>query len=213
VPYIDWAPFFHVWELRGTYPNRGYPRIFDDATVGAEARKVFDDAQAMLKEIIDGKWLTARGVVGIYPAESRGDDVAVWAPGDDAARANAAPAATFCMLRQQAEKETDEPFLSLADFVAPASSGLGDYMGAFAVGVFGGEAQYAAFAADHNDFKKIMLQALSDRFAEAFAEQIHERMRRELWGYAPDEALGADDMHKASPAGGGRGHASRRLDA
>ena len=150
LPYFDWAPFFAVWELRGKYPNRGYPKIFDDADVGAEAKKLFADAQAMLKEIIDGKWLTARGVVGIFPANAVGDDVRVFpvaaatvAPG---APGEPAPVATFRMLRQQAEKENDDAYLALSDFVAPAASGVRDFVGAFAVGVFGGEEQMADFA-------------------------------------------------------------------
>jgi 5-methyltetrahydrofolate--homocysteine methyltransferase len=199
LPYIDWNPFFQVWELRGKYPNRGYPKIFDDADVGAEARRLFDDAQAMLKDIVAGGWLQARGVVGIWPANAVGDDVEVYAPEADGARG--APLAKFCMLRQQAEKETDDAYMALSDFVAPKDSGVRDYVGAFAVGIFGGEAQQAAFAAEHDDFKKIMLQALSDRLAEAFAEQLHARIRRELWGYAPEEAMDTADMLKVKYQG------------
>jgi len=201
LPYVDWTPFFATWELRGKYPNRGYPKIFDDADVGAEARKLFDDAQGMLRQMIDEKWVTARGVVGIYPANSVGDDVLVWAAEHDGSRPADAPAARFCMLRQQAEKETDEPYLALSDFVAPAGSSVRDYMGAFAVAIHGGEAQLAAFAADHDDYRKIMLQALMDRLAEAFAEQVHARMRSELWGYAPGEALDYADLLKVKYQG------------
>jgi 5-methyltetrahydrofolate--homocysteine methyltransferase len=188
LPYFDWSPFFEVWELRGRYPTRGYPRIFEDKEVGPEARKVFEEAQAMVREIVAGKWLQCRGVVGIYPANAKGDDVLVWSPEQDSTRPADAPTATFCGLRQQEEKETDEPHMCLSDFVAPLGVGK-DYLGAFAVAVFGGEAQQAAFAADHDDYRKIMLQALADRFAEAFAEQLHARVRRELWGYAKDEPV------------------------
>jgi 5-methyltetrahydrofolate--homocysteine methyltransferase len=199
LPFIDWNPFFATWELRGKYPNRGYPKIFDDADVGAEARKLYDDAQAMLKQIIEGKWLQARGVVGIYPANAVGDDVEVYPAAEDTSRGK--PIAKFCMLRQQAEKETDEPYCCLSDFVAPKPSGIRDYLGAFAVGIFGGEAQMEAFKADHDDFKKIMLQALSDRLAEAFAEQLHARVRGELWAYAKDEALDYSDLLKVKYQG------------
>jgi 5-methyltetrahydrofolate--homocysteine methyltransferase len=201
LPYIDWNPFFSLWELRGKYPNRGYPKIFDDAAVGAEARKLFDDAQTMLRQIIDGRWLHAKGVVGIFPANAEGDDVLVWAAEHDGDRAAAAPAARFCMLRQQAEKETDEPYLCLSDFVAPKASGVRDYLGAFAVAVHGGEAQLEAFKADHDDYRRIMLQALSDRLAEAFAEHTHARMRAELWGFARGESLDYSDLLKVKYQG------------
>jgi 5-methyltetrahydrofolate--homocysteine methyltransferase len=199
LPFIDWNPFFQVWELRGKYPNRGYPKIFDDAEVGPEARRLFDDANAMLRDIVAGGWLRARGVVGIWPANAIGDDVEVYEADDDAGRTRVA--GRFCTLRQQAEKETDDPYLALSDFVAPKTSGVRDYVGAFAVGIHGGEAQMAAFAAEHDDFKKIMLQALSDRLAEAFAEQLHARVRREIWGYARDEVLDNADMLKVKYQG------------
>jgi 5-methyltetrahydrofolate--homocysteine methyltransferase len=194
IPFIDWNPFFQTWELRGKYPNRGFPKIFDDADVGAEAKRLYEDAQAMLQEIVDGKLLTARGVVGIFPANAVGDNVEVYAPVAGGARD--VPLTTFCMLRQQSEKETDEPYLALSDFIAPKESGLQDYLGAFAVGIFGSDKQEAKHAADHDDFKKIMTQALADRLAEAFAEQVHARMRREIWGYAPDEKLDNSEMLK-----------------
>lgn len=201
LPFIDWNPFFATWELRGKYPNRGYPRIFEDADVGGEARKLFDDAQAMLRQIIDGKWLSPRGVVGIFPANAVGDDIRVWAPEDDGRRDTAAPLATFCTLRQQAEKETDEPYLALSDYVAPAGTGLRDYVGAFAVAIHGGEAQLEAFKAEHDDYKKIMLQALADRLAEALAEHTHARMRSDLWGYAAGESLDYSDLLKVKYQG------------
>jgi 5-methyltetrahydrofolate--homocysteine methyltransferase len=199
LPYIDWNPFFATWELRGKYPNRGYPKIFDDADVGSEARKLHGDASAMLRDIVAGNWLHARGVAGIFPASAVGDDVEVYAPAADGARV--APTHKFCMLRQQAEKETEEPYMSLSDFIAPKASGARDYIGAFAVAIHGGEAQYARFAAEHDDFKKILLQALSDRLAEAFAEWAHLKMRKETWGYAAGEALAAEELLKVKYQG------------
>lgn len=191
VPFIDWNPFFQTWELRGRYPNRGYPKIFDDEHVGAEAKKIFDEAQKLLKHIMDQKLLQVRGVSGIFPAHRVGDDVVVCDPDSPAT-----PVATFCMLRQQAEKETNDPYMSLADFVAPSSAGVQDYIGGFAVGVFGVEELAAKFDAEHDDFNKIMAQALGDRFAEAFAEYMHREMRVHDWGYAADEALEKEDLLK-----------------
>lgn len=199
VPYIDWNPFFQIWELRGEYRTRGYPRIFEDAKVGAEARKVFDEGQAMLKKIIDEGWLEARGVCGIFPANRVGEDVAVYTAPEGGVTApvdKSEPAGRFCMLRQQTEVDGETSYRSLADFIAPEESGMTDYIGAFAVGIFGGEEQYARFAADMDDYSKIMLQVLSDRLAEAYAEKLHHEMRRDAWGYAPDEALDAQELHK-----------------
>lgn len=199
LPYIDWNPFFQTWELRGKYPNRGYPKIFNDAEVGAEAKRLYDDAQAMLAQIIKEGWLQAKGVAGIFPANSVGDDVELYAPDADGVRQ--APLTKFCMLRQQSEKETDEPYLCLSDFVAPKETGLKDYMGMFAVGIFGGEDQMKKFAAEHDDFKKILLQALADRLAEAFAERLHARLRRDIWGYAPEESLETQELLKVKYQG------------
>lgn len=191
VPFIDWNPFFQTWELRGRYPNRGYPKIFDDESVGEEARKVFDEAQKLLKEIMDKKLLTVRGVSGIFPAYREGEDVVVCDPKQPEQELS-----KFCMLRQQAEKETTDPYMSLADFVAPKSAGVQDYIGGFAVGVFGVEELTAKYEADHDDFNKIMSQALGDRLAEAFAEYIHREMRVNDWGYAAEEVLGKEDLLK-----------------
>ena len=141
---------FHYFCLIGKYPNRGYPKIFDDADVGAEARKLFNDAQAMLAQIVDGKWLTPKGVVGIFPASSVGDDIKVFAPADDDKRDIATPLQTFCTLRQQAEKENDDPYLALSDFIAPLETRVKDYIGAFAVAIQGGEEQLAAFKAEND---------------------------------------------------------------
>ncbi|KAF4317592.1 hypothetical protein BBO99_00006531 [Phytophthora kernoviae] len=191
VPFIDWNPFFQTWELRGRYPNRGYPKIFDDEAVGVEARKVFDEAQKLLQEIIDKKLLRVRGVSGIFPAFRDGEDVVVCDPKNPDQEIS-----KFCMLRQQAEKETTDPYMSLADFIAPKNVDGQDYIGGFAVGVFGVEEMAAKFEADHDDFNKIMAQAIGDRLAEAFAEYIHREMRVKDWGYAADEVLNQEDLLK-----------------
>ncbi|OQR99105.1 5-methyltretrahydrofolate-homocysteine s-methyltransferase [Achlya hypogyna] len=191
LPFIDWNPFFQTWELRGRYPNRGYPKIFDDENVGAEAKKLFDDAQRMLHEILASKALSVRGVVGIYKAHRVGQDVVIYDPKNPSRVLE-----TFHMLRQQVEKETDEPYLSLADFVAPAELGLDDHMGMFAVGCFGVEELGAAYEARHDDYSKIMAQAIGDRLVEAFAEYIHRDMRVRLWGYAAQEELAQEELLK-----------------
>jgi 5-methyltetrahydrofolate--homocysteine methyltransferase len=147
LPYIDWNPFFAVWQLRGKYPNRNYPKIFDDATVGAEAKKVFEEAQALLKQIVKDKSLQARGVIGFYPANSVGDDIVIYK--DDDKRENGEIAAKYFTLRQQAQKEDKEqPYMALSDFIAPQGSGVKDYLGAFAVSAgFGCEALCKKFEA------------------------------------------------------------------
>merc|ERR1719491_1964226 len=194
VPYIDWNPFFQTWELRGRYPNRGYPKIFKDETVGFEAKKLFDDAQRMLKDIIANEDMYLKGAVGIFPANrsSDGEDVNVYS--DEESRAAGLPTATFCMLRQQAEKESEEPYLSQADFIAP--EGYKDHIGMFAVSCFGCDKLVKKYEDELDDFSKIMAQALADRFVEAFAEHLHRSMRVEMWGYAKDEKLDESDLLK-----------------
>ena len=173
---IDWTPFFQTWELSGRYPA-----ILDDAVVGAQARELFADARRMLARIVDEHWLTAKGVVGIWPAQSVGDDVRV----DDGHGGR-----VLHFLRQQAEKPAERPNFCLADFVAPADRGREDWIGAFAVTAgLGIEPHLERFAADHDDYSAILLKSLADRLAEAFAEVLHRRVRREFWGYAADEAL------------------------
>jgi 5-methyltetrahydrofolate--homocysteine methyltransferase len=180
---IDWSPFFNAWELAGRYPA-----ILDDAIVGAQAKELYRDARAMLERIVAGKWLTARGVIGFWPAQSVGDDIELR---DDAG----GRIATLHHLRQQADKPVERPDFCLADFVAPQSSGRADWVGAFAVTAgIGIEPHLERFERDHDDYSSIMLKALADRLAEAFAERLHERVRREFWGYAPDEALGNDEL-------------------
>ena len=173
-PYIDWTPFFHSWELRGSYP-----KIFDDAEKGEEAKKLFAEAQAMLKQIIKEKWLQASAVIGLYPANSIGDDIEVYA---DETRHGLLT--KFHNLRQQQQKPTGKPNRCLSDFIAPKESGVKDYIGAFAVTTGGGiDERIAAFEKDHDDYNAIMLKALADRLAEALAELMHLRVRQEFWGY------------------------------
>ena len=181
VEYIDWTPLFQTWELQGTYP-----KILDDATVGETARSVFSDAQEMLRRIVDERWLRARGVIGLWPANAVGDDIEVYT-GDDRREVRA----VVHTLRQQTGRGRGraENF-ALADYIAPRSSEVQDWLGGFAVTAgIGVEERAAAFEAAHDDYSSIMLKALADRLAEAFAERLHERGRREFWGYAPDEAL------------------------
>jgi 5-methyltetrahydrofolate--homocysteine methyltransferase len=186
--HIDWNPFFQVFQLRGRYPNRGFPKIFDDENVGAEAKRLFDDAQEMLKEIVANKSLKAKGIVAFYPANSNGDDIEVYT---DETRSEVK--ATFYGLRQQAEKETDEPYYCLSDFIAP--KGIDDYIGMFAVSTgFGCDELVEKYELDHDDYSIIMAKALADRLAEAFAELLHEEVRKEYWGYATNETLSAADL-------------------
>ncbi|MBP6693406.1 MAG: methionine synthase, partial [Xanthomonadales bacterium] len=197
-PYIDWTPFFSTWELAGRYPQ-----ILDDVVVGAQARELLRDANAMLDQIETEGWLRAKAVVGIWPANAVGDDVELYPSPAGAASAataalpvaaEAAPAAEVMrrlhFLRQQADKPPGRPDLCLADFIAPRESGVRDWIGAFAVTAgLGIDAHVARFEAAHDDYSSILLKALADRLAEALAEALHERVRRELWGYAADEAL------------------------
>ena len=190
--FIDWNPFFQTWELRGRYPNRGYPKIFNDEKVGEEAKKLYDDAQKMLKEIVASNSLECRAVHGIFPANTIGtEDVEIYENGD-----RNSVTAKFCMLRQQLEKETEDAYLSLADFVAPKDTGLEDHMGMFAVGVFGAEKLTEKYEADLDDYSKIMVQALADRLAEAFGELIHKKMRTETWAHSLNEDLSKEDLLK-----------------
>ncbi|MFB9841957.1 methionine synthase [Mucilaginibacter ginsenosidivorans] len=187
VPYIDWTPFFHTWELRGSYP-----KIFDDKFVGTEAKKLFDDAQALLKKIVSEKLLQANGVIGFWPAASVGDDIELYT--DESRKQLLTRIHT---LRQQAEKVKGEPYYALADFIASKESGIPDYFGGFAVTAgIGCDELVAQFEKDHDDYNSIMAKALADRLAEAFAEKMHELVRREYWGYAKDEVLSNEDLIK-----------------
>ncbi|HEU5265248.1 MAG TPA: vitamin B12 dependent-methionine synthase activation domain-containing protein, partial [Jatrophihabitans sp.] len=191
--YIDWQPFFNAWEMKGKFPD-----ILNNPASGEAARKLWDDAQRMLDSIVDEKWLRADGVIGLFPANSiDGDDIEVYT---DETRRDVA--ATLHMLRQQTEHRPGVPHRSLADFVAPKTSGLRDYLGAFAVTAgLGSETKIAEFKAALDDYSAILLEALADRLAEAFAERLHERVRTEFWGYQPDEALDAEGLIKEQYVG------------
>jgi 5-methyltetrahydrofolate--homocysteine methyltransferase len=188
VPYIDWTPFFQTWELHGRYPE-----ILKDAVVGEEATKLFADAQELLQELVTGGRLKAHGVVGIWPASRvGGDSVSVF----DATNAGKV-LANLEFLRQQAQKASGVPNYSLADWIAPQESGLQDYLGAFAVTAGEGlDELVAEFEKDHDDYRSIMAKALADRLAEAFAECLHEKVRKEVWGYAMDESLDNESLIK-----------------
>ncbi|KAI7903626.1 methionine synthase [Cokeromyces recurvatus] len=186
---IDWNPFFQVFQLRGRYPNRGFPKIFDDEHVGSEAKRLYEDAQEMLKKIMTEKLFKANGIVGFYPAHSVGDDIEIYT--DDSREE---VAAVFYGLRQQVEKETEEPYYCLSDFITPKGSNINDYIGMFAVSAgFGCDELVKKFEADQDDYNSIMVKALADRFAEAFAEALHEEVRRKDWGYSSDEYLSNKD--------------------
>ena len=190
--YIDWTPFFQAWELKGQYP-----RILKDDKYGEAARHLFDDAQAMLKQLIEEKWLMANCVVGFWPANSVGDDIELYA---DETRTQ--KIATLHTLRQQMARDGDRANLALADFVAPKESGVADYIGGFAVTAGIGEEDVARrFEGANDDYSKIMVKALADRLAEAFTEALHEKVRRELWAYAPDEKLSNEELIAEAYAG------------
>ncbi len=187
VPYIDWTPFFQTWELVGRYPA-----ILKDNKVGAEAQKLFNDAQDMLKRMVAGKWVRASGVVGFWPANGNGDDITVFT---DETRKH--ELATLYTLRQQIARDPgrDRAHTALADFIAPKETGVADYIGGFAVTTGHGEEEaLAKHIKATDDYSSIMLKALCDRLAEAFAERLHARVRRELWGYAASETLSNEDL-------------------
>ena len=188
--YIDWGPFFQTWDLAGPYPA-----ILKDEVVGAEAVRVLSDGRRMLKRLIEGRWLTAQAVMGLYPANSQGDDIVLW---QDAQRTT--PVLTWHGLRQQTEKPAGRPNRCLSDFVAPM--GVADHVGVFAVTAgIGVEAKEKYFNDDHDDYSAIMLKALADRLAEALAECMHERVRKDLWGYAADENLSNEALIKEAYQG------------
>lgn len=180
VPYIDWTPFFRSWDLHGKYPD-----ILMDSVVGEQAQSLFADAQQMLKRMVSEKWLTAKARFGIYPANAVGDDIEVYA---DESRTELIHR---CLtLRQQLQRREELPFKALSDFVAPKASGLADYIGFFCVTTgFGTAEKAAAYEAENDDYNSIMVKALADRLAEAFAEYLHQHIRTTAWGYAPGEEL------------------------
>jgi 5-methyltetrahydrofolate--homocysteine methyltransferase len=188
VPYIDWMPFFRTWQLFGKYPD-----ILTDTIVGKEATTVFADAQEMLIVILKEKKLTAKGVYGIFPANQINDDDIELTP--TAAEGRTSSKEIFLTLRQQSQKTKGAPNIALSDFIAPKDSGITDYMGAFCVTTgFGVDEWAAEFEKDLDDYNSIMVKALADRFAEAFAEYLHEQVRKDIWGYSSDEALSTEDM-------------------
>ncbi len=192
VDYIDWSPFFQTWEMAGSYP-----KILDDKVVGIEARKLFNDAKDMLKKIVSENWLQARAVVGFFPAASSEDDIIVYS---DESRSQVHE--TLQHLRQQNIKAPGRPNYCLSDFVAPVGSGKADYIGGFAVTTgIGIEAKLEEFEKDHDDYSSIMLKALADRLAEAFAEYLHLQVRKDYWGYAEDETHSPEQLINESYQG------------
>lgn len=209
VEYIDWTPFFQTWELHGKFP-----KILEDEVVGEEATRLFADAKAMLQKIVQEKWLTAKAVIGFFPANTvNDDDVAVYAYKEAAVGTLANDAqemmngrgfeedrnrtiAVSHALRQQAQKAKNVPNIALSDFIAPVETGIQDYIGGFAVSVFGAEEKAKVFEQDHDDFNAIMVKALADRMAEALTELLHEKVRKEYWGYDKSEHLSNEELIK-----------------
>ncbi|HET7358141.1 MAG TPA: vitamin B12 dependent-methionine synthase activation domain-containing protein, partial [Nocardioidaceae bacterium] len=190
--YIDWQPFFNAWEIKGHFPD-----VLDHPTAGEAARRLWEDAQRMLDELIEDRWLRANGVVGLFPANSVGDDIVVYS-----SESRVEVAATLHHLRQQGAHRPGIPNRCLADYVAPRESGLRDYVGAFAVTAgLGSQEKIAEFKQRLDDYSAILLESLADRLAEALAERMHERVRRDLWGYAPDERLDDEGLLKERYAG------------
>ncbi len=190
--YIDWTPFFHSWEMKGSYP-----KILSDPERGVEATKLFNDAKAMLERIIAEKWISAHAVIGLFPANAEGDDILVYA--DDS---RSSVKARLHTLRQQTRKPQGQFNLALADFTAPVGTNVKDYIGAFAVTAGAGIDEHVArFEAAHDDYNAIMLKAIADRLAEAFAERLHQRVRKEFWGYASDETFSNAELIKEEYAG------------
>ncbi|HMN73585.1 MAG TPA: methionine synthase, partial [Rhodoblastus sp.] len=183
--YIDWTPFFQTWELKGRFPA-----ILDDEKQGEVARSLYADAQDMVKRIVEERWFNPRAVIGFWPANAIGDDIALWS-----GESRSEKIATLHTLRQQLSRRDGRPHLALADFVAPQASGKADYIGGFVVTAGIEEEKIAErYSRANDDYRSIMVKALADRFAEAFAERMHERVRKEFWAYAPDENLSPDDL-------------------
>src|SRR5690606_4112864 len=191
LPYIDWTPFFRSWELHGKYP-----KILTDELVGEAATKLFDEATQMLNQLIEEKWLTAKGVLGIFPANQvNDDDIQIYSE-------NGEELEKFLTLRQQSQKTKGAPNIALADFIAPKESGRQDYMGAFCVSTgFGVDEIADKFVKNLDDYNSIMIKALADRLAEAFAEYLHKKVRTEIWGYDQGEQLTNEELIKESYKG------------
>ncbi len=202
VPYIDWTPFFHTWELRGSYP-----RIFEDKNVGDEAKKLFEDAQALLNRVVDEKLLKAKAVFGFWPAQAIGDDIELLVNSDQLKitpklKAGKSEKVTIHTIRQQAEKVEGQPYYALADFIAPKDSGVADYFGGFALTTgIGCDELVAEYEKNFDDYNSIMVKALADRLAEAFAEKLHELVRKDYWGYAKEEQFSNEDLIKEQYVG------------
>jgi 5-methyltetrahydrofolate--homocysteine methyltransferase len=192
VPYIDWTPFFQTWELRGRYPE-----ILDDETLGPAARQLYDDARAMVNRIVEDRWFDPKAVIGFWPAAATGDDIILYT-----GESRSEELASFRTLRQQLPRRDGRPNLALADFIAPSEMGIADYIGGFVVTAGAREEKISErFAKANDDYGSILVKALADRIAEALAERLHERVRREFWGYAPDENLSKDDLVEESYRG------------
>ena len=190
--YIDWTPFFRTWELHGKYPD-----LLNDKIVGDEAKKLFADAQAMLNKIKEEEWLVHKGVIGLFPAQAVGDDIHIYDPQNPESLIHVQRT-----MRQQLKKAKGVPNIALSDFIAPKSTGIKDYIGGFVVtSGLGIEDRIAAFEADYDDYQSIMLKALADRLAEAFAEYLHEQVRKTHWGYTPNEEFDNEDLIKESYRG------------
>ncbi len=202
LPYIDWTPFFHTWELRGSYP-----KIFNDPHVGSEAEKLFEDAQLLLQRIVTEKLLTAKAVIGFWPAHSVDDDIVLDLDSSELKpgpllKNGPAKKVTIHTLRQQAEKAEGQPYYALSDFIAPEGSGIQDFFGGFAATAgIGCDELVATFEQNYDDYNSIMAKALADRLAEAFAEKLHEMVRTDYWGYARDEKLSNEELIKEQYAG------------
>ncbi len=192
IPYIDWSFFLYTWDIRGRYPA-----ILEDPIKGAEAKILIADAQEMLKDILENKWLKANGVVGIYPANSDQEDIEIYDPED-----RSKVLERFYFLRNQEVKTAGEPNLCLSDFIAPKELGLRDYLGFFAATAgIGSDEKSREFAAENDDYRSLMIKVLADRLAEAFAEWLHKEVRKKIWGYVPDEQLNTDELLKESYRG------------
>ncbi|XP_067942603.1 methionine synthase-like [Watersipora subatra] len=189
IEHIDWKPFFDVWQLRGKYPNRGFPKIFQDATVGDQARAVFDDAQLLLKEIKAANSLRGVGCIAFYRAQSNMDDINLY---DDIGK----KVGTLHGLRQQMVRSDQPYYPCLSDFIAPETSGVTDYIGMFSVAILGAEELSLSYERQEDDYNSIMVKALADRLAEAYAELLHKRVRTDYWGYSKAEDLSTQDLHR-----------------
>jgi 5-methyltetrahydrofolate--homocysteine methyltransferase len=192
VPFIDWTPFFQTWELHGRFP-----KILEDEIVGSEAKKLYQDAVNMLDEMVSHKWIEARAVIGLFPANSVGDDIEIYSN-----EQRIQVVGIQHTLRQQTKKVSGQPNLALSDFIAPKETGIKDYIGGFVVTTgIGLEKHVERFEKDHDDYNSIMVKALADRLAEALAEHMHREVRLKHWGYAVTENLSNDELIKESYRG------------